>query len=160
MNVVLGGTIYQDLRTDWPKDRPPLMRHRLMGRVSSSAWVTHPVQLARPNSRLARAVKGRGELGRPALDAVLSMHHQAVETLASGLEVSATAPDGVIEAFEETTPLSSIDFWERKVKKERQDAAICYDEKTTDSSKAGERICLARIDYRNGHKKCQWPLPI
>ena len=56
--------------------------------------------------------------------------------------------------------LSSIDFWERKVKKERQDAAICYDEKTTDSSKAGERICLARIDYRNGHKKCQWPLPI
>jgi GMP synthase-like glutamine amidotransferase len=49
-------------------------------------------------------VKGRGELGRPALDAVLSLHHQAVETLAPGLEVSATAPDGVIEAFEETAP--------------------------------------------------------
>ena len=32
------------------------------------------------------------------------MHHQAVETLAPGLEVSATAPDGVIEAYEDTAP--------------------------------------------------------
>ena len=31
------------------------------------------------------------------------MHHQAVEELAPGLEVAATSPDGVIEAFEETT---------------------------------------------------------
>jgi putative glutamine amidotransferase len=104
MNVALGGTMYQDLRTAWPKDRPPLVRHRAKGRVSSSTWVTHPVQLACPDSRLALAVKGRGELGRPTLDAVLSMHHQAVETLAAGLEVSATAPDGVIEALEETSP--------------------------------------------------------
>jgi gamma-glutamyl-gamma-aminobutyrate hydrolase PuuD len=104
MNVALGGTIYQDLRTQWPKDRPPLVRHRSRRKVSSSHWVTHPVQLARPDSRLALAVKGRGELGRFALDAVLSMHHQAVETLAPGLEATATAPDGVIEAFEETSP--------------------------------------------------------
>src|SRR5205814_6293907 len=40
---------------------------------------------------------------RPFLEAVLSMHHQAVETLAPGLEVVATSPDGVIEAFEEMT---------------------------------------------------------
>lgn len=104
MNVVLGGTLYQDLRTEWPKDRLPLVRHRHRGRVSSSNWVTHPVQLARPDSRLTLAVKGRSELGQLALDAVLSLHHQAVETLAPGLEVTATAPDGVIEAFEETAP--------------------------------------------------------
>ena len=30
------------------------------------------------------------------------MHHQAVEELGPGLEVAATSPDGVIEAFEET----------------------------------------------------------
>lgn len=101
MNVALGGSIYQDLRTGWPRDRPALLRHRARGRVSSSNWVTHPVQLAHPDSRLALAVKGRGEPGRHLLDAVLSMHHQAVETLAPGLEVSATAPDGVIEAFED-----------------------------------------------------------
>ena len=104
MNVALGGSLYQDLRTQWPKDRPPLVRHRARGRVSSSTWVTHPVQLARPDSRLARAVNGKGELDRPAFDGVLSMHHQAVETLAPGLIISATAPDGVIEAFEETAP--------------------------------------------------------
>jgi putative glutamine amidotransferase len=104
MNVALGGTIYQDLRAEWPKERLPLVRHRARGRVSSSNWVTHPVQLGRPDSRLACAVKGKGELGRPVLDAVLSMHHQAVETLAPDLVVSATAPDGVIEAFEDLSP--------------------------------------------------------
>lgn len=104
MNVVLGGTLYQDLRAQWPKDRPQLVRHRARGRVSSSNWVTHPVRLARSDSQLAVAVKGRGEPGRYLLDAVLSMHHQAIETLAPGLEVAATAPDGVIEAFEYQSP--------------------------------------------------------
>ncbi len=104
MNVALGGTLYQDLRAQWPRDRPQLLRHRARGPVSSSNWVTHPVQLTRPDSRLALAIKGRGEPGRRLLDAVLSMHHQAVENLASGLEVAATAPDGVIEAFEDVSP--------------------------------------------------------
>jgi putative glutamine amidotransferase len=36
MNVALGGTLYQDLRAQWPKERPPLLRHRARGRVSSS----------------------------------------------------------------------------------------------------------------------------
>jgi GMP synthase-like glutamine amidotransferase len=49
------------------------------------------------------AVRGKGTLDRPFLDAVLSMHHQAVEELAPGLEVAATSPDGVIEAVEETS---------------------------------------------------------
>lgn len=105
MNAALGGTLYQDLRSQRPKDHTGLLRHRARGRVSSSNWVSHPVQLARPESRLARAVKGRGELGRPVLDEVLSMHHQAVQTLAPGLEVSATSPDGVIEAFEDRSPV-------------------------------------------------------
>ena len=104
MNVALGGTMYQDLPAQWPKDRPKLVCHRARGRVSSSNWITHPVQLVRPDSRLALAVKGRGELGRPVLDAVLSMHHRAVEMLAPGLGVSAAAPDGVIEAFEDVSP--------------------------------------------------------
>src|SRR5260370_3318737 len=104
MNVALGGTMYQDLRAQWPRERPPLVRHRARGRVTSTNWVTHPGQLGRPDSRLAQAVKGRGELGRPVLNAVLSMHHQAVEKLAPGLEGSATAPDGGIEAFQDSFP--------------------------------------------------------
>ncbi len=102
MNVVLGGTLYQDLRAQWPKDRPVLLRHRARGRVSSSKWISHPVHLTSPESRLAMAIRGRGTLDRPYLDAVLSMHHQAVDVVAPGCEVVATSPDGVIEALEET----------------------------------------------------------
>ena len=102
MNVVLGGTLYQDLQAQWPKERPPLLRHRARGRVSSSNWSMHPIRLHCPESRLALAVRGNRELDRRSIDAVLSMHHQAVETLAPALVVSASSPDGVVEAFEET----------------------------------------------------------
>ncbi len=102
MNVALGGTLYQDLRAQWPKERPTLLRHRARGRVSSSNWISHPVHLLSPDSRLAVAIRGRGTLDRPFLDAVLSMHHQAVDVVAPDCEVVATSTDGVIEAFEET----------------------------------------------------------
>ena len=102
MNVALGGTLYQDLRAEWPKDKPALLRHRARGRVSSSNWVSHPVHLTSPDSRLALAIRWRGMLDRPFLEAVLSMHHQAVDVVAPGFEVIATSPDGVVEAVEET----------------------------------------------------------
>jgi gamma-glutamyl-gamma-aminobutyrate hydrolase PuuD len=108
MNVVLGGTIYQDLRAQWPKERPALLRHWARGRVSSSTWSMHPIRVHCPESRLALAVRGSGELDRHMIDPVLSMHHQAVETLAPDLVMSASAPDGVIEAFEET---ASARWW-------------------------------------------------
>jgi putative glutamine amidotransferase len=108
MNVALGGTLYQDLRAQWSNGRPRLLRHRASGRVSSTNWVSHPVHLSRAESRLAEALRGRGIVDGPFLDAVLSMHHQAVESLAPGLEVVATSPDGVIEAFEET---GSVRWW-------------------------------------------------
>ena len=108
MNVSLGGTLYQDLQAEWPKDRPPLLRHRARGRVSSSNWTSHPIRIHGPDSRLAVAVRGKSALDRQSIDAVLSMHHQAVETVAPGMEVSASSPEGVIEAFEET---SSSRWW-------------------------------------------------
>lgn len=108
MNVVLGGTLYQDLQAEWPKDRPPLLRHRTRGRLSPSAWITHPVHLHHRASHLAEAVRGKGELDRHSLDPVLSMHHQAIEMLAPGLIVSASSPEGVIEAFEDS---ASYRWW-------------------------------------------------
>ena len=108
MNVVLGGTLYQDLQAQWPKERPALLRHHARGRVSSSTWSMHPIQVHCPESRLALAVRGSGELDRHTIDPVLSMHHQAVETLAPDLVLSASSPDGVIEAFEET---ASARWW-------------------------------------------------
>jgi putative glutamine amidotransferase len=108
MNVMLGGSLYQDLRAQWPKERSPLLRHSARGRVSSSNWSMHPIHVHGAESRLALAVRGRGQLDRYTIDPVLSMHHQAVETLAPGMVLSASAPDGVIEAFEET---SSARWW-------------------------------------------------
>jgi gamma-glutamyl-gamma-aminobutyrate hydrolase PuuD len=102
MNVALGGTLYQDLRAQWPKERPTLLRHRARGRVTSSNWISHPVHLTAPDSHLAVAIRGRGTIDRLYLDGVLSMHHQAVDVVAAGFEVVATSPDGVIEAIEET----------------------------------------------------------
>ncbi len=108
MNVVLGGTLYQDLQAQWPKERSALLRHSARGRVSSSTWSMHPIRLHYPESRLALAVRGNGELDRHYIDPVLSMHHQAIETLAPDLVLSASAPDGVVEAFEET---ASARWW-------------------------------------------------
>lgn len=108
MNVVLGGTLYQDLQAQWPKDRPTLLRHHIRGRLSPSAWITHPIYLHRRASRLAEAVWGKGELDRHYLDSVLSMRHQAVEALAPGLVASASSPEGVIEALEDA---ASYRWW-------------------------------------------------
>ena len=84
MNVVRGGTLYQDLAADAaigtheqppPKDAP-----------------SHAVEIV-PDSLLARVI-GKQPLG------VNSTHHQAVRRPGAGVLVSARAPDGVIEAIE------------------------------------------------------------
>jgi putative glutamine amidotransferase len=84
MNVVRGGTLYQDLGEDIgaraheqpaPKDVP-----------------SHGVEIV-PDSLLARLV------GRQPLP-VNSTHHQAVRRVGTGVLVSARAPDGVVEAIE------------------------------------------------------------
>ncbi|GAA0499333.1 gamma-glutamyl-gamma-aminobutyrate hydrolase family protein [Microbacterium aurantiacum] len=79
LNVVRGGTLVQDLGAG-------------IHREPNQDMVTHPVAV-HPGTRLA-AVLGTGTRD------VRSGHHQAVDALGEGLVVSATAPDGVIEAIE------------------------------------------------------------
>jgi putative glutamine amidotransferase len=89
VNVALGGTLWQDL----PSERPDALPHvQPTGRDQR----THPVEIT-PGSRLARA------LAATRLE-VNSFHHQAIRTLASGLVVTATAPDGAIEGVESQDP--------------------------------------------------------
>ena len=79
LNVVLGGTLVQDLGEGiHVRDDVPM--------------ISHPVHV-HPGTRLA------GIVGAGAHD-IRSGHHQAVDRLGAGLAVSATAPDGVIEAVE------------------------------------------------------------
>ncbi len=87
MNVVWGGTLFQDLsmagvRTD---------RH-VKGR--------HPVTLLK-GSRLAKWM-GRREIS------VTTHHHQAVERLGEGWRVTALSPDGVVEAVEQTGHIPQV----------------------------------------------------
>lgn len=87
LNVVLGGTLIQDIPTEVdgalvheqppPKDVP-----------------SHPIAVE-PGSKLAAATGGATEVE------VNSTHHQAVDRLGRGLVVTARAPDGVVEAIED-----------------------------------------------------------
>ena len=84
-NVALGGTLVQDLPSEWTD---PLRHESGAGRSDR----THAVTLV-AGSKLERAcVASR--------ISVNSMHHQAIARLASGLLPSAVAPDGVVEGVE------------------------------------------------------------
>jgi putative glutamine amidotransferase len=85
VNVARGGTLVQDL----PLERPSDVAHRLPKRENER---DHPVRVE-PETLLGR-IAGAPEI------AVNSRHHQAIDRPAGGLVVSATAPDGVIEAIE------------------------------------------------------------
>ena len=100
LNVASGGDLYQDLPSEYTQ--ASLIQHQQeLGALSSNF---HPVQVA-VDSRLARLLNLPEAAGRAAASpgftiSVNSRHHQAVRKLAAGFEVSAYAPDGVIEAIE------------------------------------------------------------
>ncbi len=87
LNVVCDGTLYQDLRSE----RADADEHSYFGR--SPKHVPIHTALIKEGSKLHQIVQ-KNELG------VNSFHHQAVKKLGTDLEVSATAPDGTIEAIE------------------------------------------------------------
>ncbi|MDA8346901.1 MAG: gamma-glutamyl-gamma-aminobutyrate hydrolase family protein [Thermaerobacter sp.] len=87
MAVAGGGSLYQDL----PSQRAQSMQHYQRGPRS---WQSHAVSVVE-RTRLAAICGGQAELR------VNSFHHQAVRSLPPGWVTAATAPDGVIEAFED-----------------------------------------------------------
>lgn len=90
MNAALGGTLYQNLPSQYrTEDGRPPMNH---AQTSPSRYPSHSVRTA--EGSLLRRVEGAD-----AFD-VNSFHHQAVWKAAPCLRVSATAEDGVIEGIE------------------------------------------------------------
>jgi putative glutamine amidotransferase len=85
LNVALGGSLVQDI----PSERPGALAHDPDASRDSR---THPLRLL-AGSRAAEAL-GTTDLS------VNSVHHQAIDRVAPGLVVTATAPDGMIEAVE------------------------------------------------------------
>ena len=90
LNVAAGGTLVQDIPSQITTD----VRHAVdfpKDAVAHEVWVT-------PNSLLWTLMRESIEEG-DALK-VNSRHHQSVQRLADGFEVTATAPDGIVEAIE------------------------------------------------------------
>lgn len=83
LNVVLGGTLLQDIATEVPD----ALEHE---QPTSPETPFHPVALV--DGGLIRQL-----CGRPRIE-VNTTHHQAVERLGDGVEALGHAPDGVIEA--------------------------------------------------------------
>jgi putative glutamine amidotransferase len=85
MNVALGGTLYQDINTQ----QPETLQHRCGEQYDQ---IAHPVHLV-PSSWLGTLYPAPEIL-------VNTVHHQAVKNLAPNLNPTATAPDGITEAYE------------------------------------------------------------
>lgn len=90
LNVALGGTLIQDI----PTQVPGAVAHTV--RIPKDK-LAHTIAVA-AGSRLRALLAPR--LSVEGTCEVNSRHHQAVERLGRGLIVSASAPDGVIEAVE------------------------------------------------------------
>lgn len=91
LNVMFGGTLWQDIASQ----RPESLDHREIGRYEKHF---HPVEFV-PGSRLAQLYPGQTRT------VANSIHHQGIKDLAPGFVVEARCPDdGVIEAIRRTTP--------------------------------------------------------
>jgi putative glutamine amidotransferase len=86
LNVALGGTLYQDLPSQWKGD---VLKHR----QDTPKWQpTHEVEVG--DGSYIAGVMDRGMVK------VNSYHHQGIRDLADGLVVTGRSSDGVIEAVE------------------------------------------------------------
>ena len=89
LNVFLGGTLYQDLPSQYAPARDPstgMVDHHMRAPYDR---VCHQVDILR-DTPLHR-ILGRTKLG------VNSYHHQGIKALAPGLRVMAAAEDGLVE---------------------------------------------------------------
>jgi putative glutamine amidotransferase len=96
LNVASGGTLVQDI----PSQLPGSIEHSLPIPPNQPYSLAHDVWLEK-DSLLSKLMGER--LSDADTCAVNSRHHQAVKDLGRGFRVSATAPDGVIEAIEDPT---------------------------------------------------------
>ena len=90
MNVAMGGTLVQDIPTETPGSREPpsanppcAIAHEIWVSKGSRLWTLMQEKMAESDGC-----------------SVNSRHHQAVKDVAPGFDVTATAPDGVVEAIE------------------------------------------------------------
>jgi len=94
LNVACGGSLVQDIATQIPG----ALEHRFKVPDHEAYFLAHELWLEH-DTLLERLMRER--LSDTDACKVNSRHHQAVKRVAKGFVVSATAPDGVIEAIED-----------------------------------------------------------
>jgi putative glutamine amidotransferase len=94
LNVAYGGSLVQDI----PSQVPGAIDHHLSVPPHQPFDLAHEIWIDK-DTLLAQLMNDRLN-GADTCD-VNSRHHQALKQVATGLRVSATAPDGVIEAIED-----------------------------------------------------------
>jgi putative glutamine amidotransferase len=94
LNVACGGTLVQDI----PSQVTGALPHTLAVPPNQPYSLAHEIWIEK-DSLLSRRMRER--LNDADTCEVNSRHHQAVKAVATGFKVSATAPDGIIEAIED-----------------------------------------------------------
>jgi putative glutamine amidotransferase len=90
LNVAMGGTLIQDI----PSQVPGALQHAV---PEPRFAIAHEIWVAK-DSLLSKLLAEHMEDGETCH--VNSRHHQSVQRVAKGFEVTATSPDGVVEAME------------------------------------------------------------
>lgn len=99
LNVALGGTLYQDIESEYHSSK--MLKH---AQQAARGVATHYVQIAPDN--LLMTIVGEEKI------AVNSFHHQAINVLAETLDVAAKSSDGIVEAVvHETMPFCIAVQW-------------------------------------------------
>ncbi|MGX7329037.1 gamma-glutamyl-gamma-aminobutyrate hydrolase family protein [Enterococcus bulliens] len=88
INVALGGSLYQDIKTKHPEF---YIKHENYNATTPAHKPSHYVEVE-ADSRLANLIGTKVFVN--------SRHHQAVHEIAQGLRVVAQSPDGLVEAVE------------------------------------------------------------
>lgn len=93
LNVFLGGTLVQDIPSEWPHAMDHSLSKAKPTKKNPENFCAHLISVE-PNSLLFE-LNGKKKSVR-----VNSSHHQAIDKLARGLTITARAPDGIIEGVE------------------------------------------------------------
>lgn len=123
LNVLSGGTLYQDL----PTQNPSEIVHR---DPNHEEWVKHEITVDADNI----VADAFGDAGTYTVN---SWHHQAVDKLGDNLKVVATAPDGVVEAIvrEDKTYVMGLQFHPEAMIDEGDDSFLTFYTNLIDQAK-------------------------
>lgn len=87
LNVALGGTLYQDLPTQHPRGA----NHDISTQREDGMYIAHHLTVT-PDSKLAAIIGSHIDVN--------SHHHQAIDKVAPGLNVTSRAEDDIVESVE------------------------------------------------------------